>query len=174
MDPVTIMAASAAVSTTFSILGGFSEAKARKKQAEAEAQARKLQAAEFRRRADYNIKLQERQGQQAILSAITKRPVGAAGYTRENLDLDYREFDTLSEIIYQAKTDAKYQEQLILSGAASAQSQADNAYSGLFLSSVAQAAQGTYKFTSATGAKWGSSPSILGNYRAPAVVPSKD
>lgn len=167
MDPVTIMAASAVVSTTFSVLGGFSAAKARKKQAEAEAQARRMQAAEFRRRADYNIKLQERQGQQMILSAPTKRAVGAAGYTKENLALDYREFDTLSEIIFQAKTDAKYQEQLILSGAASAQSQADNAYSGLFLSSVAQAAQGTYSFYSATGNRTSSDKSVLGNYRSP-------
>lgn len=169
MDPVTIMAASAAVSTAFSILGGFSAAKERRKQAEAEAQARRMQAAEFRRRADYNIKLQERQGQQMILTAATKRQVGLAGYTKENLALDYREFDVLSDIIYQAKTDAKYQEQLILSGAASAQAQADNAYSGLFLSSTAQAAQGTYSFLSASGYRFNGSQSVLGNSRSPAI-----
>lgn len=161
------LAAAAVVSTTLSVLGGISAAKEKKKQAEAEAQARRLQAAEFRRRADYNIKLQERQGQQMILSAATKRQVGVAGYTKENLAMDYREFDTLEEIIYQAKTDAKYQEQLILAGAASAQAQADNAYSGLLLSSAAQAAGGTYQFLLASGKRPQAETSLLGNSRSP-------
>ena len=167
MEPITTGLLVASVG--MSILGGFSEAKARKKQAEAEAQARRMQAAEFKRKSEYNIRLQERQGQQAILSAATKRRVGVAGYTKENLALDYREFDTLSEIIYQAKTEAKYQEQLILSGAASAQSQADNAYSGLLLSAASQIAGTGYKFYSAKGGQGGSSASLLGNSRSPAI-----
>lgn len=149
MEPVTTGLLIASVGT--SILGGFSEAKARKKQAEAEAAARRMQAAEFRRKADFNIKLQERQGDYAIRNAMTTRQVGLAGYTRENLDVDYREFSTLQDVIYQAKVNADYEEAAILSGARAKDAEAASAYDGLALSSISTILGAGYKYRTASG-----------------------
>ena len=149
MEPFTTGLLIASVGT--SILGGFSEAKARKKQAEEEAQARRLQAGEFRRKSDFNLKLMERQGQNAILNAATTRQVGLAGYTKENLDLDYREFSTLEDVIYQAKVNADYEERLILAGARAKETEASNAYSGLGLSSLSAILGAGYKYNVAKG-----------------------
>lgn len=166
MEPVTTGLLAASVAT--SILGGISEAKAQKKAAQAQEAALKLQAGEFRRRADYNIKLQERQGQNQILNAAATRAVGVAGYTKENLELDYREFSTLEEIIYQAKVSADYEEKLILAGASVKGQEAANAYSGLFLSSASAILGTGYKYSVASG----SSPSTASKGRAPAYVDS--
>lgn len=138
-------------STLFSIFGGISEAKARKKQLQAQQEAQNRQADEFRRRSDNNIRLQERQGQHLILNAAATRQVGLAGYTKENLELDYREFSTLEEVIKNAKIDADYEEKLIRSGASAKGQEAADAYSGLFASSASAILGTAYKAYDASG-----------------------
>lgn len=151
MEPFTTGLLIASVGT--SILGGMSEAKAKKQQAQEEAQARRLQAAEFRRKADFNSKMTERQGQNAILNAAATRQVGLAGYTKENLELDYREFSTLEDVLYQAKVNADYEERLILAGARAKDTEAANAYSGLGISSLSAILGASYKYQIAKGNK---------------------
>lgn len=128
MDPVTGLLV---VSTTLSVMGSISEAKAKKKQLEAEAAARRAQATEFKRRSEYNINLAEKQGSALIKEYPYKQKVGLAGFTSENIELASRSYSTLEENIKNARINADYDYQLIMSGAKAASDAADSAYSQL-------------------------------------------
>ena len=148
MNPMTIMLLA---STAISIYGSISEAKARKKQAEAEAAAQRARAAEFKRRSEFNINLAEKQGTALLMEAPFKQRVGLAGFTSENIELGRREFSTLEENIKNARINAEYDYQLIMSGAAAKSSEAANAYSGLPYQIGGTILGNAYKYQTSSG-----------------------